>query len=345
MISWLFSYEFDTKVEVAKSIGKMLLILVTFYILIVSPILMFIWDKEPEIFDVRQLTEEFSQKHGTETVAGSHLMVSSIHMGEVLLNKRGGYLSNDITFPSIVMDNMPRWEFGVVEIQRVVALSLRKDLSRSQSQSMENEYLITAQTSYNNDHAKWLLPNAETKYKEANDALIKFTQNMANPEKTDAQIFTRADNLRDLLEELSKKLGSLSQGLSEASPNVRVNTDLANDATAEKSTSTSKYVPVKTEWSKIDDVFYEARGQSWAILHVLKAVKYDFKMVLSNKNAHASLDQIIKELEDTQQSVNAPIILNGDAFGLIPNHSFIMANYISRSNAAIIDLIDLLNRG
>ena len=81
------------------------------------------------------------------------------------------------------------------------------------------------------------------------------------------------------------------------------------------------------------------------MLHILKAVKHDFDSVLTKKNAHASLDQIIKELEDTQQSISSPIILNGDGFGFVANHSFIMANYISRSNAAIIDLIDLLNRG
>lgn len=345
MLSWFIDYEFDSKVAIAKSIGKMLFIVIAFYFLVVANVLMFIWSDEPDTFNVKQVTQEFSQKHGVETVPGSHTMVASIHMSDVLLNKSGGYLSNDITYPSIFMDNLPRWEFGVVEIQRVVTLSLRKDLSRSQSQSMENKDLIEAQTSYNNDHAKWLLPNSETKYKEARDAMMNFTLDMADPNKSEAQFYTRADNLRDLLEELSKKLGSLSQGLSEASPNVRVNTDLANDATAEQSTETSRYVAVKTKWNKIDDVFYEARGQSWAMLHILKAVKQDFDTVLSKKNAHASLDQIIKELEDTQQPIGALIILNGEGFGHVANHSFIMANYISRSNAAIIDLIDLLNRG
>lgn len=345
MIKSLFNYEFDSKNEIIKSIAKMLFVVFAFYMLVVANVLMFIWSDEPDTFNVQQITTEFNEKHGLETVAGSHTMATTIHMSDVLLNKTGGYLSNDVTYPSVFMDNIPRWEFGVVEIQRVMALSLRKDLSRSQSQSQENKDLINAQTAYNNDHAKWMLPSAESKYNESMNSMIAFTKDMADPSKSEAQFYTRADNLRDLLEELSKKLGSLSQGLSEASPNVRVNTDLANDATAEQSTATSKYVPVKTKWNKIDDVFYEARGQSWAMLHILKAVKYDFDSVLKKKNAHASLDQIIKELEDAQQPVGSLIILNGEGFGHIPNHSFIMANYISRANAAIIDLIDLLNRG
>jgi hypothetical protein len=39
------------------------------------------------------------------------------------------------------------------------------------------------------------------------------------------------------------------------------------------------------------------------------------------------------------------MILNGDGFGFLANHSLVMANYISRANAALIDLNDLLSQG
>jgi hypothetical protein len=39
------------------------------------------------------------------------------------------------------------------------------------------------------------------------------------------------------------------------------------------------------------------------------------------------------------------MILNGSQFGFFANHSLVMANYISRANAAIIDLRKLLERG
>jgi hypothetical protein len=39
------------------------------------------------------------------------------------------------------------------------------------------------------------------------------------------------------------------------------------------------------------------------------------------------------------------MILNGTGFGPMANHSLIMASYISRANAAIIDLRSLLERG
>ena len=81
------------------------------------------------------------------------------------------------------------------------------------------------------------------------------------------------------------------------------------------------------------------------MIHFLKAVEIDFEGVLEKKNALISLRQIIRELEQTQDAVWSPIILNGSGFGLMANHSLVMANYISRANAAIIDLNKLLKQG
>ena len=102
---------------------------------------------------------------------------------------------------------------------------------------------------------------------------------------------------------------------------------------------------VKTSWLQIDNVFYEARGTTWALLHFLKAVEVDFAEVLARKNAVTSVQQIIRELEMSQQPVHAPVIVNGEGFGLLANHSLVMASYISRANAAIIDLRELLSQG
>jgi hypothetical protein len=77
----------------------------------------------------------------------------------------------------------------------------------------------------------------------------------------------------------------------------------------------------------------------------LKAVEIDFKDVLENKNATVSVRQIIRELEATQETMFSPVILNGDGFGMLANHSLVMANYISRANAALIELSELLNQG
>ncbi len=142
-----------------------------------------------------------------------------------------------------------------------------------------------------------------------------------------------------------KTLGQYSQRLSASVGQDRLNTDLAGDISARQSTISPDAYMMKTSWFRIDDEFYEARGAAWALLHFLKAVEIDFADVLERKNATVSLQQIIRELEATQQTVWSPMVLNGSGFGLMANHSLVMANYISRANAALIDLSDLLSKG
>ena len=67
--------------------------------------------------------------------------------------------------------------------------------------------------------------------------------------------------------------------------------------------------------------------------------------VLAKKNATVSVRQIIRELEAAQEPLWSPMVLNGSGYGVLANHSLVMANYISRANAAIIDLRTLLSQG
>ena len=96
---------------------------------------------------------------------------------------------------------------------------------------------------------------------------------------------------------------------------------------------------------ELDDIFYEARGTTWALIHLLRAIEIDFKDILEKKNALVSLQHIIRELEPTQETLWSPIILNGSGLGLVANHSLVMGSHISRAYAAIIDLRRLLEDG
>ena len=127
---------------------------------------------------------------------------------------------------------------------------------------------------------------------------------------------------------------------------MRLNTDLAEGKSAAEGESIPvREEEVKTPWLQIDNVFYEARGQAWALSHLLRAIEVDFADVLAKKNATVSVRQIIRELEAAQATLWSPMILNGSGYGILANHSLVMANYISRANAAIIDLRTLLSQG
>jgi len=54
---------------------------------------------------------------------------------------------------------------------------------------------------------------------------------------------------------------------------------------------------------QVDNIFYEARGATCTLTHFLQAVEIDFADVIEDKNATASLRQIIRVLEASQQAV------------------------------------------
>jgi hypothetical protein len=314
-------------------------------ILVLLTLLGIFWSDEPEPFDIVAAAEERAPVTESRLTVGSYTTSAVIAAMETLLHKRGGYLSNDIMPPSIWLDNIPNWEFGVLVQARDLARSMRNDFSRSQSQSAEDVDLIIAEPKFNFDNKSWFLPASENVYGDGVTALYGYLGRLQNPGNPEAQFYARADNLQEWLGQVEKRLGSLSQRLSASVGQVRLNTDLAGDAEAVQSTQTSSELEVRTPWSEIDDVFYEARGAAWALVHFMKAVEHDFESVLQKKNALISLRQIIRELEATQEAVFSPMILNGSGFGIFANHSLVMASYISRANAAVIDLRALLSQG
>lgn len=305
----------------------------------------FYWSFEPDLLDVEAEAKIYAEAHGHEVVNGYVTTHTLIKVAGTLLDKQGGYISNDVTPPGIFMDNMPNWEFGVLQQVRDFSKSLRNDISRTQTLDEENKDLANAEPRFNVNHDSWMIPAAESEYYKGIESLEKYLASIADNRNSNAQFYSRVDNLRDWLKLVARRLGSLSKRLNASVGETRLNTDLAGDPAGEQSTSMDNMISTKTSWWEIDDVFYEARGTSWALINLLRAIEVDFQGVLEKKRALTSLRQIIRELEYTQRLLWSPLILNGSDFGLFANHSLVMSAYISRANTGLIELRSLLAKG
>ncbi|WP_243647213.1 DUF2333 family protein [Aestuariirhabdus litorea] len=338
-------YIADRRASVGGSwLGRTLFALVLIYGVLVIALGIY-WSVEPDAFSVRENASQMAAEQQRQLVPGYTTTATLVRVSETLLNKPGGYLRNDLFPPGLLLDNMPSWEYGVLIQIRDLSRGMRKDLSRSQSQSKEDPDLAIAEPQFNFDANSWMLPSSEKEYRRGIRLLRRYLDRLSDPQQPNAQFYTRADNLNNWLADVSARLGSLSQRLSASVGQVRVNTDLAGDRSATQSTATGAELVVKTPWLQIDDVFYESRGSAWALIHILQAIEVDFADVLQDKNALVSLRQIVRELEATQETMWSPMVLNGSGFGVLANHSLVMASYISRANAAIIDLRALLAQG
>jgi len=325
-------------------VGKFVLVVVVAYLL-VTIVLGMIWSSEPEQFSVREHTRSVANEMQREPVTGFATTVTMIRLSETLLEKSGGYISNDIFPPGVWLDNMPNWEYGVLVQLRDLSRAMRRDISRSQSQSAEDRDLTIAEPQLHFDSGSWAIPSTEAEYRRGIRALTSYLDRLSRPDQPDAQFFARADNLANWLGDLETRLGSLSRTLGESVGKTSVSDAVANINPDDPLSEDIMGEQVKTDWTTIDDVFYEARGGSWALLHIFRAIEVDFRQVLRDKNALSSIKQIIIELEGAQGEMWSPMVLNGSGFGVLANHSLTMAAYLSRASAAISDLRDLLSRG
>lgn len=296
-----------------------------------------LWSREPPLY-LETTSGELPTVTGYVTV---ETLSDTI---DWLLEKPGGYLSNDIYPPSVWLDNMPNFEFGVLVQSRDLARVLRNDYSRSQSQSTEHPDLAIAEPALNYTNDQWIYPSTQRKLREAQDALGRYRSELVDPE-SGTQFYARADNLREWLAVVERRLGNLSQRLSASIGQTRINTDLAGEPAARASTPANTSVVVKTPWLELDDVFFEARGTAWALLQFMAAARIDFEGVLSDKNAVVSLQQVMRELEGALDTILSPMILNGGGYGFTANHSLVLASYLARAHSAVIDLRALLAEG
>ena len=107
-----------------KIASALLIILIIFYAIAVY------WSSEPARMDVVSKAKQEAQMRGDKFVTGYTTTSTLINVADTLLNKPGGYLSNDIMPPSVMMDNMPAWEYGALEMTRDLVLSMRKDFRK-----------------------------------------------------------------------------------------------------------------------------------------------------------------------------------------------------------------------
>jgi hypothetical protein len=322
-------------------------VLVAIY-LVVTLLIGWYWSDEPDLFPVQQNAQAAAQREGKQMVIGYTTVETLKTVASTLLDKRGGYLANDRLPPGLWLDNIPSWEYGVLVQVRDLSRALRKDFARSQSQSAEDGDLARAEPLFNFNNNSWVLPSSESQYREGISALNRYQARLSDQSQKNALFYARADNLNNWLGDVNTRLGSLSQRLSASVGRVKLNSTLKTESAVDVKPGEVPQVDeeiVETPWLQIDNVFYEARGQAWALSHLLRAIEVDFADVLAKKNATVSVRQIIRELEASQEPLWSPVVLNGSAFGVLANHSLVMANYISRANAAVIDLRQLLSQG
>ncbi len=106
----------NTDTEDAKSKGILWFFgTLTGVTLVVLFILGIWWGQEPDTFDVREQAVVYMKKSGTDSMPLGFVYTNTLaHMAEVLMEKPGGYISNDVAPPGVFLDNIRSWEYGAL---------------------------------------------------------------------------------------------------------------------------------------------------------------------------------------------------------------------------------------
>ena len=225
-------------------------------LLLVLTIIGIYFSREPDIFWVNHSADADSAIVGVSTTD------TLIRVAETLLDKPGGYLTNDKMPPSVFLDNIPSWELGVVNQVRDLGRVMRDDYTRSQSQSKEDPDVAEGSPQFFFNHDSWIFPATESEYRDGIKSFIDYRQRLLDGDQ-DTQFYARADNLREWLSQVEKRLGSLTRRLGNSVAASRINDDLAGDSAAEAAGPQPDTVNVRTGWFQVDNIFFEARGTAW----------------------------------------------------------------------------------
>lgn len=295
-------------------IWKPLLVLLVIYLVVCLGLGIW-WSRTPAGFDVEQaVAEQRGAASGSPASRGAVTTAGLMTLVETLLEKPGGYLRNDVAPPGLWLDNMPAWELGVLDQARRLARSLSA-MEQSSAPVLEG-----VQERLMGDSRDWLYPSTEKRLEQALDGLDGYLAALG--EGGEAGFGDQGEGLAAWLEAVTGSLDELGLRLSASIGSRDELRDLDIDAEA---------LPTRTPWYRVDDVFFEARGQAWALMHLLEAVQRDQADVLASAGVTERWEQLVAELQRSQRRLWSPLVLNGSGFGIFANHSLVLANHMVRA--------------
>ena len=245
---------------------------------------------------------------------------------------------NDLFWPTVLLDNMPSFQIGELEVIRYNIRVLRDNLSRMRTTDKLDPSAEGAFTALSNDPYKWWFPSAESKWKKAYDDLGEFYKGLINGT---SHFYPRADNLVELLNQYVSLMGGVNTRLINAPK--RQEKVLAMEEDFKKGAKGPQLFQLNIPWHKIDDNFYYGQGAAYALYESFKAIRIDFIEVLKDKNSVKLIDKIIEDLRRCQ--FEPLIVFNGSPGSVFANHSLNLSGLFNDARQKVYSLIVSLREG
>lgn len=236
---------------------------------------------------------------------------------------------NDPFFiPSVLLDNMPNYQMGIVSAMSRLAVELTDHLGRTRGTSQADPNLERAAgyLKYPPDVWIWnpsvsLAPTAtsEQQYRAARRELLAYNQRLGTGQ---AVFERRADNLMSTLDRIAADTGSISAAIDR---HLEEHGGSLFDFT-------------------VDDIFYNNKGRLYAYYLILRELGKDFENVIRERE----LQSVWNEMLDTFRTaalLQPWVVLNGAPDSqLLPSHLASQGFFILRARFQLYEAINILQK-
>lgn len=242
-------------------------------------------------------------------------------------------------------DNKASFQIGVIGAVRRTAVELTDTLGRVRGTSAANPDLEAARGALQRNEQTWRInpfddrlpfwdTPAAVSYENARRLYGEFNKSLA---ACDALFDARADNLFQMLDRVTKDLGSTVDQVARRSQGQVY--DVSTHSFVDGEGNDAGWFDMKA-----DNLFNEARGRMYAYHGLMQGARIDFADVIEKRDLSDVWDRM--EAHIAEAAVLSPLIVsNGreDGFAM-PDHLSVMAENILRARANMTELRDILAR-
>lgn len=243
-------------------------------------------------------------------------------------------------------DNKASFQTGVLSALRRVSIELNDTMGRVRGTSAADSDLEAAMSRLRVNERAWVINNpfdrqlstisvsAQLSYRGAIPLYLSYNDRL---ESCEALFDLRGDNLRAVLDRITKDIGSQTDQLAKRSQGRRY--DVVRDAFVEAEGNDRGWFDMRA-----DNLFHHARGQMFAYHGLLQAMRADFAGVIERRDLADVWDRM--EQHVAEAALLSPLIVsNGREDGLfMPDHLSVMAQKMLRARANMVELRDILDR-
>jgi hypothetical protein len=215
--------------------------------------------------------------------------------------------------------NMVNFQSGMIKALSTMTLEIDSQIGRTRGTSAADPDLGKARQGLSRQPDTWLLDplptsSADQEYRKALEALKAYNQRVGNGT---AVFDVRVDNLQAVLNRTALDIGSSSDAL-------------------EKQMAAGRKVLIDR---RADKLFYFVKGQSYAYFMTLRALREDFKDVITERRVGPLYEAMLADLA-TAASMQPMIVQNGSPeAALMPNHLSTEGFYLLRARANCAKLV------